>query len=85
MFGFLGLAAATVLDYLFKEPGSYVPIYYPIRLLGTIAGVALVYGTTVAMVQRPRRADYFDRSTVSDWPAGLPLDHRRHRVRPRAR
>lgn len=69
MFGFLGLALATVLDYLFKEPGSYVPIYYPIRLLGTVAGIALMYGATVAMIQRARKPEraYFDRSTVSDW------------------
>jgi len=69
MFGFLGLALATVLDYFLKEPGSYVPIYYPIRLLGTVAGIALMYGTTVAMIQRARKPDraYFDRSTVSDW------------------
>ena len=68
MFGMIGLAAATALDWAFKEPGSYVPIYYPIRLLGTIAGVLLVYGTTVAIVQRLRRADkYHARSVLSDW------------------
>ncbi len=69
MFGFLGLALATVLDYLFKEPGSYVPIYSPIRLLGTIAGIALMYGTTTAFVQRLRRPGraYYERSVTSDW------------------
>ena len=68
MAGMVGLAAATALDWLFKTPGSYVPIWYPIRLLGTIAGVLLVYGTTVAIVQRLRRADkYHARSLLSDW------------------
>lgn len=68
MIGMIGLAAATALDWLFKEPGSYVPIYYPIRLLGTVAGVLLVYGTTVAIVQRLRRADkYHALSLFSDW------------------
>jgi len=68
MAGMVGLAAATVLDYLFKEPGSYVPIYSPIRLLGTIAGIFLVYGTSVTLVQRLRRVDkYHLQSTFSDW------------------
>jgi nitrate reductase gamma subunit/ferredoxin len=68
MVGMIGLAAATALDWLFKTPGSYVPIWYPIRLLGTIAGVLLVYGTAVAIVQRLRRADkYHARSLLSDW------------------
>jgi nitrate reductase gamma subunit len=68
MWGVVGLAVATVLDYAFKTPGSSVPIYYPIRLIGTIAGLLLVYGTTVAAVQRVRKADRYYSSTVfSDW------------------
>jgi len=68
MMGMIGLALATVLDYLFKTPGSYVPIWCPARLLGTIAGVALVYGTSVAVVQRLRKPDkYYARTMLSDW------------------
>jgi len=68
MMGMVGLVLATVLDYVFKTPGSYVPIWSPARLLGTVAGAALVYGTTVAVVQRLRKADkYSAQSLLSDW------------------
>jgi ferredoxin len=68
MWGMVGLGLATVLDYLFKTPGSYVPIYYPFRLLGTVAGAALLYGLTVVIVQRLRRPDkYYGRTSLSDW------------------
>jgi len=68
MGGMVGLAAATALDYLFKTPGSYVPIYSPIRLLGTVAGLALMYGATVALVQRLRKPDkYYATTLLSDW------------------
>jgi quinone-modifying oxidoreductase, subunit QmoC len=68
MLGMIGLALATVLDYLFKTPGSYVPVWYPVRLLGTVAGIALVYGTSVAVVQRLRKTDkYYARTMLSDW------------------
>ena len=68
MMGMIGLALATALDYLFKVPGSYVPIWSPARLLGTVAGVFLVYGVTVAVVQRLRKQDkYSSHSLLSDW------------------
>lgn len=68
MGGMIGLGAATALDYFLKRPGSYVPLYYPIRLLGMVAGLFLVYGTSVAMVQRLRRkTSYYSHTTVSDW------------------
>jgi nitrate reductase gamma subunit/ferredoxin len=68
MIGMIGLAATTALDYFFKEPGSYAQVYSPIRLLGTIAGTLLVYGTTVAVIQRLRRPDkYTSHSLLSDW------------------
>jgi nitrate reductase gamma subunit/ferredoxin len=68
MMGMVGLALATVLDYLFKTPGSYVPIWSPARLLGTVAGAFLVYGVTVALVQRVRKPDkYSSHSLLSDW------------------
>jgi nitrate reductase gamma subunit/ferredoxin len=69
MWGFLGLLGATTLDLLFKEPGSYVPLYYPARLLGTLSGIALFYGTSVALWFRMERrgGPSFERSLLSDW------------------
>jgi len=68
MMGMIGLALATALDYFFKTPGSYVPIWSPVRLLGTVAGAFLVYGATVAVIQRLRKTDkYSSHSLLSDW------------------
>jgi ferredoxin len=73
VWGFLGLLAATVLDYGLalagiKETGTPVPLWYPVRLLGTLAGVLLVYGTTVLIVDRYRAANRsVKRSTAADW------------------
>lgn len=68
MWGFLGLLAATSLDLFFKTPFSQVPIYYPMRLLGTVAGLFVIYGTSVALIRRFRRPDkYSSHSLLSDW------------------
>jgi heterodisulfide reductase subunit C len=73
VWGFLGLLAATALDYglallSIKATGTPVPIWYPVRLLGTIAGVLLVYGVTVLIVDRARAANRsVTRSTTADW------------------
>ena len=73
MWGFLGLLTATLLDYALeltgvKATGTAVPIWYPVRLLGTVAGLMLVYGTTVSIARRLRRADSSSaHSTVADW------------------
>ncbi len=73
MWGFLGLLAATILDYGLalvgiKETGTPVPIWYPVRLLGTLAGIMLVYGTTMLIVQRYRGQERSLRhSTPADW------------------
>jgi ferredoxin len=69
MWGFLGLFAATILDFLFKVPGSSVPFWYPARLLGTASGLVLLYGTTVAMVRRLTHGggSCFVHSLLSDW------------------
>ncbi|MGQ9675290.1 MAG: 4Fe-4S dicluster domain-containing protein [Chloroflexota bacterium] len=56
MWGFIGLLAATGLDFLFKTPGSFVPLWYPMRLLGTVSGLALTYGLVVTMIRRSRPA-----------------------------
>jgi ferredoxin len=73
MWGFVGLLAATILDYsldLFgiKSTGTWVPLWDPIRLLGTVAGLFLVYGTTAVMVRRLRKTDEATaHSAPSDW------------------
>jgi nitrate reductase gamma subunit len=73
MWGFLGLLAATILDYGLdilgiKETGTPVPIWYPVRLLGTVAGLLMVYGVTMIIVDRARRADRsLANSTNADW------------------
>ena len=73
MWGFLGLLAATILDYGLavvglKATGTPVPIWYPVRLLGTVAGIALIYGTTMLIVDRLRRANRSaSDSTPADW------------------
>ncbi|HEX2756427.1 MAG TPA: 4Fe-4S dicluster domain-containing protein [Candidatus Limnocylindrales bacterium] len=73
MWGFLGLLAATILDYGLaivgiKATGTAVPIWYPVRLLGTVAGILLVYGATMLIVQRYRGKERSVRhSTSADW------------------
>jgi ferredoxin/nitrate reductase gamma subunit len=73
MWGFLGLLAATILDYGLaltgiKATGTPVPIWYPVRLLGTVAGVVLVYGVTMLIIERLRATDRsLAHSTNADW------------------
>jgi ferredoxin len=73
MGGFLGLLAATTLDYGLdlmgiKATGVWVPLWYPVRLLGTVAGLFLVYGTSVAIVKRLWKYDESSTHSVpSDW------------------
>jgi nitrate reductase gamma subunit len=73
VWGFLGLLAATILDYLLaligvKKTGTPVPIWYPVRLLGTIAGIAMVYGVSILILNRLRKANKgVKESKASDW------------------
>ncbi len=73
MWGFLGLLAATMLDYGLalaglKETGTPVPIWYPVRLLGTVAGILLVYGSTMLILRRLRGNEPSVRHSVAaDW------------------
>lgn len=73
MWGFLGLLTATILDYALdilgiKATGTWVPIWYPIRLLGTIAGLFLVYGVSMLILKRIRKIENtFQHSIISDW------------------
>jgi hypothetical protein len=73
MWGFLGLLLATILNYALdivglKPTGTAVPIWYPIRLLGTISGLLFVYGVSVLIYRRwkaPDKAHSYSRP--SDW------------------
>ncbi len=68
LYGFLGLFGATALDFLFKPVGSSVPLYYPMRLLGTVSGILLMYGTTAALIKRALKRDKATtHSHASDW------------------
>jgi ferredoxin len=73
LWGFLGLLLATALNYVLellglKTTGTWVHLWYPIRLLGTIAGLFLVYGTSMFLIRRLRKTgEASAHSTVSDW------------------
>ena len=73
VWGFLGLFLATALDYMLellgvKATGTWVPIWYPVRLLGTLAGLMLIYGVTVALLKRWLKSDEASADSVpSDW------------------
>ena len=73
LWGFLGLLLATGLDYGLdvagiKATGTPVSLLYPTRLLGTVAGLALMYGVTWFMVNRVQEADNSSKFTKhSDW------------------
>ena len=73
MFGFLGLLLATTLDFGLeivglRETGEAVPLWYPVRLLGTVAGLLMMYGVTMLMIRRHRKeARSVRRSFTSDW------------------
>ncbi len=73
MWGFLGLLVATVADYGLsligvKMPGTWVPIWYPTRLLGTLAGLAMIYGVTMFFVDRFTKANQSAKNSApADW------------------
>ena len=73
VWGFLGLLTATILDYLLaltgvKATGAHVPLWYPPRLIGTIAGASLVYGVSILILNRLQKSNRTAASsTVSDW------------------
>lgn len=73
IWGFLGLLVATGLDYGLdvvgiKATGTAVALWYPTRLLGTVAGISMLYGVTWFMVNRAKSHDNASRfSKHSDW------------------
>ena len=73
MWGFLGLLLVTSLDYFLdivglKATGTWVPIWYPTRLIGTLSGLLFLYGVTVLLSKRLRSVDKSHSfSRPSDW------------------
>jgi len=73
IWGFLGLLAATVLDWGLaltgvKATGTPIPLWYPSRLIGTLAGISLLYGVSMFMANRVRQVNRAaQNSTASDW------------------
>ena len=73
LWGFLGLMVATGVDYGLdvlgiKPTGTPVPLWYPTRALGTVAGLALLYGVSWFIVRRVRKTDVASRTSMSmDW------------------
>jgi ferredoxin len=73
MWGFLGLLLATALDYLLdilgvKATGTFVPLWYPTRLIGTLSGLLFLYGVSVLLYKRWKEVDKAHSSSrPSDW------------------
>ncbi len=73
MWGFLGLLLATMFDYGLsligaRATGTPEPVWYPVRLLGTVAGVAMMLGVSTLIVNRARRVSVSVRhSEPGDW------------------
>ncbi len=73
MWGFIGLFVTTAINYLLellhvKETGTYMAVWHPIRLLGILSGILLVYGTTELIRRRWKKEDEsYTHSTPSDW------------------
>jgi quinone-modifying oxidoreductase, subunit QmoC len=73
MWGFMGLLLATALDYVLevvgvKATGTFVPLWYPVRLIGTLSGLLFMYGVSVLLYWRWRAGDKaHSLSLPSDW------------------
>ena len=73
MWGFLGLLGATVIDYGLsligvRATGTPVPVWYPVRLLGTLAGMSMIYGVSMLILNRLQRTNRAaQQSLPSDW------------------
>ncbi|MFC2113556.1 4Fe-4S dicluster domain-containing protein [Bacteroidota bacterium] len=66
MMGFLGLLLATILDFIFKDPAT--DIWLPSRILGTVTGLMMMYGASLAIVYRLLKPTHFyAKSRMADW------------------
>ena len=73
MWGFIGLLVATMADYGLsltgvRATGTPEPVWYPVRLLGTLAGLAMVAGVSTMILARLRHTNQASAySHQSDW------------------
>ena len=66
MWGFLGLLLATVLDFIFKNPATMM--WLPSRLLGTLTGILLMYGASIAITYRLMKlTKTYSDGKLADW------------------
>jgi ferredoxin len=66
MWGFIGLLTATTLDFIFKDPAT--DIWWPSRILGTLAGLLMMYGATLAIVYRLKKISAsYQNTNLADW------------------
>ena len=72
LWGFLGMLLATTLDLLTKPIGSPEPLWYPVRLLGILSGLACLAGLTFVFTRRLTpgkglRKPPYNVTRASDW------------------
>jgi len=66
MWGFLGLLLATVLDFILKDPA--VSIWWPSRILGTLSGLLMMYGSSLAINYRLQKVTkIYSETRMADW------------------
>ena len=66
MWGFIGLLLATILDFIFKDPAT--SIWIPSRILGTVAGLLMIYGTSLAIYYRTKKITRsYSETILADW------------------
>lgn len=69
MMGFVALFAATALDFLFVVLLPLgITTFWPARIIGTIGGLSMMYGVTVALIRRFGKVEKsYANSKFSDW------------------
>ncbi|MCK9422469.1 MAG: 4Fe-4S dicluster domain-containing protein [Bacteroidales bacterium] len=66
MWGFIGLFLSTVLDFILKDPATN--IWWPSRILGTVAGILMIYGASLAIFYRLKKVTKtYEETRFSDW------------------
>jgi ferredoxin len=66
MWGFIGLLVATSLDFILKDPAT--SIWWPSRILGTLAGLVMIYGTSTAIGYHIRKVTKaYSETRLADW------------------
>jgi nitrate reductase gamma subunit len=67
VWGFGGLLVATILDYMIDAYGLALSVYVP-RGLGTVSGLALIYGSAYFLYKRLEgNAEYASYTHFTDW------------------